>query len=108
MPKSRLTSIQTLLDQKNDDEVRRREEESMAKREPALCVWCPAEAEAGIEVAGQPVCEVHRHEIEAEVKVNAGRTLTPTRAERTARQEGFRRLMDVEADWQQRQRWVGR
>jgi hypothetical protein len=51
---------------------------------------------------------VHRHEIEAEVKVNAGRTLTPTRAERTARQEGFRRLMDVEADWQQRQRWVGR
>jgi hypothetical protein len=80
----------------------------MAKKEPVLCAWCPAEAEVGVEVVRQPACEGHRRQIEAEMKVNAGRAVTPTKGERAARQEGLRKLMEAEADWQQRQKWVGR
>jgi hypothetical protein len=72
------------------------------------CGWCLMEAVLDVEVAGEPVCEFHRREIEGEMKVNGGRTITPTRAERAARQEGFRKLMEAEGDWHQRQKWVGR
>jgi hypothetical protein len=83
-------------------------EDDVANKEPVLCAWCMTEAISDVQVAGRPVCQVHRHEIEAEMKVNAGRTLTPTRAERAMRQEGFRKLIELEADWQDRQRWTGR
>ena len=75
---------------------------------PVLCGWCPAEAVPEVEVAGHPVCEVHQCEIALELRTNGGQTITPTRGERSARQEGFRRLMEAERDWQQRQRWIGR
>ena len=106
MPKSRLTSIRTLLDQKNDKA--RRREEDVPKREAVCCSWCERTAMEDVQVAGQPVCESHRREIEAEMKVSGGRTVTATKAEREARREGTRRLMKSEAEWQAAQPWRGR
>lgn len=80
----------------------------MAKKEAELCGWCLMEALPDIAVAGHPVCELHRREISTELQANAGRTVSPTRAERAARQESLRQAMKVEAAWQATRAWSGR
>jgi hypothetical protein len=60
----------------------------MAKKEPVLCAWCPAEAEVGVEVVRQPACEGHRRQIEAEMKVNAGRAVPRASGQRDRKASG--------------------
>jgi hypothetical protein len=83
-------------------------EDGVAKKEPVLCGWCSSEALPEVEVAGHPVCEVHQRDITAELRVNAGRPVTATKAEREARRVGLSRMIEAEVDWEQRRTWMGR
>jgi hypothetical protein len=78
------------------------------RKEPVMCEFCHSEALPDVELAGHPVCGVHWREIALELQTNCGRRITPTRAERAARQDRFKHLMEAERDWQSRQKWVGR
>jgi hypothetical protein len=106
--RQRLAALRNVIARTRTGAMPKEVEGNVPKKEPVLCGWCSTEALPEVRVAGYPVCEMHQREITAELQVNAGRAVTPTKADRETRREGFRRLMEADATWQQSQRWAGR
>jgi hypothetical protein len=104
---SSLTEWQEAMQRLDDAEKAQRARAAAKKPPPAQCAWCDAEATPGVGVAGYPACAPHVREISVELQTNVGKILTPTREEKAARQERFRKWMQVEQDWQSQQKWTG-
>jgi hypothetical protein len=78
MYRQRLTALRNVISRTRDISAGPTQvEDDVAKKEVVLCSWCGLEAEPGADVARQPACDQHRRDIAAELRVNAGRAVTP-------------------------------
>ena len=105
MYRQRLAVVRNIIAKTRISSVTQREETDdmvIQSKDQVLCSWCDSEAQAGVLMSGEPACHSHRAEIENEMKVNAGRRISPTKAEKAVRRAGLRRWAEIEADWEQR------